>query len=71
MGRGISNVKWGLKVVRTKWKILKVFDKYKTIIVLVMLFFWINIAILEAPYPVDRRQAQNFPQKTAMGLVTN
>ena len=68
--RSINSVKRGLKVVRTLWKVLKVIDKYKSIIVWMMLFLWIKSAILE-PHPMDKRQAKKLAQQAAMGLVIN
>ena len=63
--RSIRTIKRGLKVIKTVRKVLKVIDKYKTVLVLVMLFYWIKSAITQ-PFPVDtKRQARRLVANAA------
>lgn len=64
--KGLRRLKRGLKVVKTGRKILKVIDKYKPIIIVAVLLYWIRSAILE-PYPVSKKK--KLAQKTAFGLL--
>ncbi|KAL7462513.1 hypothetical protein ACHAXS_002894 [Conticribra weissflogii] len=68
ISRNISRVKRGLKVFKTMRKILKVLDKYKPVIILVILCYWIRSAIVE-PYPVSKKQAKKIAQMAAESLV--
>mmetsp|Transcript_9424 Transcript_9424/g.19518 ORF Transcript_9424/g.19518 Transcript_9424/m.19518 type:complete len:690 (+) Transcript_9424:254-2323(+) len=68
ISRNISRVKRGLKVFKTVRKILKVLDKYKPVIILVILCYWIRSAIVE-PYPVSKKQAKKIAQMAAESLV--
>lgn len=68
ISRNISRVKRVLKVFKTMRKILKVLDKYKPVIILVILCYWIRSAIVE-PYPVSKKQAKKIAQMAAESLV--
>ena len=68
--RSIRTIKRVLKVGKTVRKVLKVIDKYKTVLVLVMLFYWIKNAITQ-PFPVDnKRRARRLVANAAVGAVT-
>jgi len=49
-------------------KILKVIDKYKVVIILAVLCYWIRSAIVE-PYPISKKQAKKLAQKAAFSLM--
>ena len=65
--KGVRRVKRGLKVVKTGRKILKVIDKYKPVIILAVLLYWIRSAVLE-PYPISKKK-KKLAQKAAFGLL--
>jgi len=65
--KGVRRVKRGLKVVKTGRKILKVIDKYKPVIIVAVLLYWVRSAILE-PYPISKKKKQ-LAQQAALGLL--
>jgi len=65
--KGLRRVKRGLKLVKTARKVLKVIDKYKPVIILAVLLYWIRSAILE-PYPISKKK-QKLAQKAAFILL--
>jgi len=65
--KGLRRVKRGLKVVKTGRKILKVIDKYKPVIIVAVLLYWVRSAILE-PYPISKKKKE-LAQKAALGLL--
>ncbi|KAK1742350.1 hypothetical protein QTG54_006915 [Skeletonema marinoi] len=64
--KGVRRVKRGLKVVKTGRKILKVIDKYKPVIIVAVLLYWVRSAILE-PYPISKKK--KLAQQAALGLL--
>eukprot|EP00985_Skeletonema_marinoi_P013317 scaffold6578_cov141-Skeletonema_marinoi.AAC.15 len=64
--KGVRRVKRGLKVVKTGRKILKVIDKYKPVIIVAVLLYWVRSAILE-PYPISKKK--KLANKAALGLL--
>ncbi|KAL7437250.1 hypothetical protein ACHAXM_005536, partial [Skeletonema potamos] len=64
--KGLRRVKRGLKVVKTGRKILKVIDKYKPVIIVAVLLYWIRSAILE-PYPISKKK--KLAHTAALGLL--
>mmetsp|Transcript_9033 Transcript_9033/g.18068 ORF Transcript_9033/g.18068 Transcript_9033/m.18068 type:complete len:806 (-) Transcript_9033:85-2502(-) len=63
--KGVRRVKRGLKVVKTGRKILKVIDKYKPVIIVAVLLYWVRSAILE-PYPISKKKKL---EQAALGLL--
>lgn len=68
--RSVRNMKRGVKVIKTTRKVFKVIDKYKTLLVLAMLYYWIRAAIFE-PFPIDKRKAKAMLKGTAMNAMLN
>ena len=68
--KSVRNIKRGVKVIKTMRKVFKVIDKYKTFLVLLMLYYWIRAAIYE-PFPVDKRKVKRMLKDTAMNAVLN
>lgn len=68
ISKSISKVKRGISIVKTVRKVLKVIDKYKAVIILAFLCYWIRSAIVE-PYPISKKQAKKLAQKAAFSLM--
>ena len=64
--KGLRRVKRGLKIVKTGRKVLKVIDKYKPVIIVAVLMYWVRSAILE-PYPISKKK--KLAQQAAFGLL--
>jgi len=71
ISKGISKVKRGISIFKTARKILKVVDKYKAVIILAVLFYWVRSAIV-APYPISKKNkdlVNKLAQKAALSLL--
>ncbi|KAL9179333.1 hypothetical protein ACHAXT_008623 [Thalassiosira profunda] len=68
ISKGVARVKRGISIVKVARKVLKVIDKYKAVIILAVLGYWIRSALLE-PYPVSKKKAQKLAQQAALGLA--
>ena len=53
-------------MVKTGRKILKVIDKYKPVIIVAVLLYWVRSSILE-PYPISKKK--KLAQQAALGLL--
>jgi hypothetical protein len=72
ISKGITNVKRGISIVKTVRKVLKVIDKYKAVIVLAVLCYWIRSAILSplSDYHGSKKKARKqLAQKAALSLL--
>lgn len=71
ISKGVSKVKRGISIFKTARNILKVVDKYKAVIILAVLFYWVRSAIV-APYPISKKKkeaAEKLAQKAALSLL--
>lgn len=68
ISKGVSRVKRGISIVKVARKVLKVIDKYKAVIILAVLGYWIRSALLE-PYPVSKKKVRKLAQQAALGLA--
>ena len=68
IGKGVSRVKRGVSIVKTVRRVVKVIDKYKSLIVLALLCYWIRMAVLDKS-SYARKARGRVAQQAAFGLL--
>lgn len=69
IGRGVSRVKRGLSIVKTVRRVMKVIDKYKSLIILAVLCYWIRMAMLDNSSYARKAARGKVAQQAAFGLL--
>ena len=69
IGKSVSRVKKGVSIVKTVRRVLKVVDKYKSLIVLAVLCYWIRMAVLDKSSYGKKAAGAKVVQQAAFGLL--